>query len=236
MSGYTPVFDTVFEGSLCGRWPALAVWLTILPMTDKDGNIDMTYHAMAVLTGWPIELLRQGIEQLCESDPESRSVESGGRRLELIDPEHRQWGWRVINHAKYREKARLMGKTQAEVESGKNAQRMRDRRSPPKTAADPLSDSYADTYSNTSQSAPVARNCEQPVDKSDAEQQRPYTVARQVWIELTSSGGKRPPRDAHVQAAIDSTGGWPRIRERTEFDSAKIQREFCQAYVEWKPP
>jgi hypothetical protein len=72
-------------------------------------------------------------------DPGSRTKDHDGRRLELIDPDARDWGWRVINHAKYREKARLKAKAQREVESGHNAARMADRRGPPETAADPLS-------------------------------------------------------------------------------------------------
>ena len=105
MSGYTPVFDSVFHGTLCGKWPTLPVWLTILPMADKNGHIDMTYQAMSALTGWPIELLKQAIADLCSPDPESRSDEHEGRRLLPIDP-HRSWGWIVVNHVKYREKAR----------------------------------------------------------------------------------------------------------------------------------
>ena len=51
MAGYTPVFDSVFHGTLCGRWPTLPVWLTILPRADKTGHLDMTSQAMSALTG-----------------------------------------------------------------------------------------------------------------------------------------------------------------------------------------
>lgn len=123
MAGYTPVFDSVFHGTLCGRWPTLPVWLTILPMADKNGHIDMSFAAMAALTGWPIDLLRQAIKELSEPDPESRSPENDGRRLELIDPETRGWGWRVINHSKYREKARKAAYDTERTASGQDAAR-----------------------------------------------------------------------------------------------------------------
>lgn len=148
MSGYTPVFDTVFAGTLCGKWPALPVWLTVLPMADKNGRIDMTPEAIAALTGWPIEMLMLGLEQLCKADPRSRSKDEDGARLKLLE-EDRDWGWQVVNHMKYREKARLMGKNETEVLSGKNRDRLNDRRSPPTTAAHRPSDSYADTDSNS---------------------------------------------------------------------------------------
>src|SRR5579872_5224775 len=98
MAGYTPVFDSVYHGTLCGRWPTLPVWLTILPMADKHGHIDLTYQAISALTGWPIDLLKQAIAELMEPDPDSRHPGEDGRRLILIDPENRQWGWRVVNH------------------------------------------------------------------------------------------------------------------------------------------
>jgi hypothetical protein len=76
----------------------------------------------------------------CEPDPDSRSSADGGARLVLIDPEHRDWGWSVVNHGTYRERARLAAKNAAEVESGKNRGRMSDRRGPPETAANRPSD------------------------------------------------------------------------------------------------
>jgi len=142
LSGYTPVFDSVYHGTLCGRWPTLPVWMTILPMADKHGRIDMTYQAMSALTGWPIELLKQAIAELTAPDPESRSSEHEGRRLELIDPESRSWGWVVVNHTKYREKARKAAFDVSRKEDGRNKERMAARPMPAEhceTADDPRS-------------------------------------------------------------------------------------------------
>lgn len=128
MSGYTPVFDSVYHGTLCGRWPTLPVWLTILPMADKNGHIDLTYQAISALTGWPIDLLKQAIVELMQPDPDSRSALEEGRRLALIDPENRNWGWRVVNHTHYREKARKAAYDAVRTESGHDADRKRNQR------------------------------------------------------------------------------------------------------------
>lgn len=142
MSGYTPIFDSIFQGSLCGRWPDTGVWLCLLALADKNGNLDMTAGYIAAITGIPLQTLNECIERFMAPDPESRTKSDDGRRLVLIDAD-RPWGWRVVNHSKYKEKARLMAKSQREVESGKNKDRMEDRRRPPETAGDPLS--YTDT-------------------------------------------------------------------------------------------
>lgn len=128
--GYTPVFDSVYRGTLCGQWPTLPVWLTILPLADANGEIDYTTQAISSMTGWPMELLLTALEKLTSPDPDSRSTDSDGRRLELVDPANRKWGWRVVNHSKYREKARLTSKAARESASGVNADRMQQRRKP----------------------------------------------------------------------------------------------------------
>jgi hypothetical protein len=141
--GYTPVFSSVFTGSLYGRYPDTAAWLFLLALADKHGNVDMTAEFIAGSTGMPLADLKACIERFMQPDPASRSSAHEGRRLIPIDPQ-RAWGWTIVNHSLYKEKARLMGKAERERESGTNAQRMRDRRRPPETAPDPLSDADAD--------------------------------------------------------------------------------------------
>ncbi len=135
MSGYTPVFKSIYSGSLFGQWPAAAVMASILPLCDVQGRIDLHPKAIASMTGWPQELLEQGLAQLMEPDADSRTQTAEGRRLVLLDPE-RPWGWVVVNFAAYREKARLMAKSAREVASGANKKRLTagDRRRPPETA------------------------------------------------------------------------------------------------------
>jgi hypothetical protein len=124
MSGYTPVFGTLFQGSLCGQWPALPLFCTLLPLADKHGEIDLSFGYLAATTGWPEDLLRQGIEQLEQPDPHSRSPDDDGRRLVRLR-DNTEWGWRIVNHGKYREKARLAAKNAVDVATGKEAGRKR---------------------------------------------------------------------------------------------------------------
>ena len=134
--GYTPVFSDIYTGTLYGRWPAAAVWASLLPLMDKHGRIDMSLQAISGMTGWPIELLEQGISQLMEPDQNSRTPDADGCRLVPIDPD-RHWGWRAVNHGKYREKARKAAHDERRQESGENAERMRSRRETVPTRDDP---------------------------------------------------------------------------------------------------
>jgi len=105
MSGYTPVFGTVFNGSLCGKWPTTAVWMFFLALADSKGEVDVSHKFIAGMTGIPEVQLREGIAALMAEDPLSRSTAEGGRRLVLLDPANRDWGWRIVNIQKYRDKA-----------------------------------------------------------------------------------------------------------------------------------
>jgi len=154
--GYTPVFGTVFTGTLHGRWPDTGLWLCLLALSNKRGEIDCTPHYIASVTGLPVADVVACINRFLEPDPHSRTPAEQGRRLIPLNGE-RDWGWRIVNHEVYREKARLQAKSAREVASGQNASRMDDRRRPPETAesengppltaSDPLSNAYSDSNS-----------------------------------------------------------------------------------------
>lgn len=127
MSGYVPVFESIYDGTLHGKWPTAVVWASILPLCNKDGEIRLTYEAIQARTGWPMKFLKQGISELMQPDPESQSDAYEGRRLIPLD-ERRSWGWKVVNHSKYREKARKSSHDAKRTESGENAERMKERR------------------------------------------------------------------------------------------------------------
>jgi len=146
VSGYTPVFDSVFQGTLCGKYPDLPVWLVLLALQQRGGIIDAHPSYIATISGLPQADIEAAIRKFCEPDPESRTPDNDGRRLEPL--EGVGFGWRVINHRKYAEKARKMASDAQRAADGRNAERMAERndadpRRPAQTRADPPSDSNA---------------------------------------------------------------------------------------------
>jgi hypothetical protein len=122
--GYTPIFRSVLDGTLYGRWPHTGIWVCLLSQCDWQGNIDMVPRLLASKIGVAEDVLMQCIADFMAPDPGSRTGDLEGRRLELIDPTNRQWGWRVINHGIYREKARKAAFDAARVADGRNKARM----------------------------------------------------------------------------------------------------------------
>lgn len=238
--GYTPAFDTLYTGTLCGRWPEAAVMASLLPLIDARGEINMSYAAIHALTGWPMDLLEQGIKQLMEPDAYSRSPDHDGRRLVLLEPA-RPWGWRVVNHAKYREKARKAAFDAERTASGANAARMAARRQtrepedrPDETRGDPLSDS--DTDSNKREEGATRRvppPAQIPIGLDLIAWDRWKDYRRQV---------KKPIRPASEQSAMSAlakfgpeqaavveqsiANGWQGLFELREVAKKKSQGEW----------
>lgn len=216
--GYTPVFESVFSGSLCGQYPDTAAWLFLLAMADKNGEIDKTPHYIATVTGMPLETLTGCIERFLQPDPRSRTKTNEGRRLELLASD-RDWGWRIINFHLYREKARLQAKSAAEVESGRNAERLRDRRRPPGTAADPLSD--ADSDSNL---------LKKPANAAEKREE-----GKRIWprvVAAISNEDLRKSLSADANEAVRLIGGYSALGSKARDLRGQSEQAFLNTYAD----
>lgn len=119
---YGKIFESMYEGTLYGHWQAIVTFQQMIVFSGPDGVVDMTPQAIAARTSIPLEIIHAGIRILEEPDPYSRSPEEEGRRIVLLDPP-RPWGWRIVNHAYYRDLASREDKRRADREriAGKRA-------------------------------------------------------------------------------------------------------------------
>ena len=143
-----PLFGSLTTGTLCGKWPDIGLWPIVLSMADKNGVVDVTHEYISTVTGLALPEVIACMKRFCDPDYGSRSPAEAGARLLLLD-EHREWGWQVVNHSLYRERARLMAQNSVQVADGRNAEKVRrykerhretpvDTRGHPETPADTL--------------------------------------------------------------------------------------------------
>lgn len=100
MAGYTKLFSSILASTVWDEsMETRIVWITLLAMADKHGISEGSVPGIAVFARLPIEATRIALERLSGPDPDSRSKEHEGRRIEAVDG-----GWRLLNHAKYRAK------------------------------------------------------------------------------------------------------------------------------------
>jgi hypothetical protein len=112
---YGKLFSSMYDGTLYGNWKALVTFQQMIILCNRDGVIDMTPQAIAARTSIPLEIIKDGIDALEKPDEYSRSPDLDGRRIERLD-DRRPWGWRIVNHAKYRALVAEEEKRQADRE------------------------------------------------------------------------------------------------------------------------
>ena len=70
----------------------------MLVMMDADGQIKAAVPGLAHFARVPVEDCQRALVKFLAPDPASATKTHDGRRVEEIDG-----GWRIINHAKYRD-------------------------------------------------------------------------------------------------------------------------------------
>lgn len=105
----------MYDGTLAENWQALITFQQMIILCDDSGVIDLTPSAISRRTGIPIEHIEAGIKTLESDDPYSRTPDENGRRIVRLD-DHRPWGWRIVNHQKYKQMASYEDKKKADRE------------------------------------------------------------------------------------------------------------------------
>jgi hypothetical protein len=99
---FAKVFTQILDSSLAEDYQTRHVFEDLLKLCDINGVVDMTHEAIARRTNVPLKIVQRGIAELEKSDPRSRNPDNDGRRIVRLD-KHRDWGWKIVNYAKYRE-------------------------------------------------------------------------------------------------------------------------------------
>ena len=106
MSGYTPLFTSIMTSSIWTEDDATRItWITLLFLADKDGKVEGSIPGLAQVAHVPVDACEAAIEKFKAPDRYSRTKEYEGRRIIEIEN-----GWLVLNHGKFRERAKSRAK------------------------------------------------------------------------------------------------------------------------------
>lgn len=197
MSGYTPLFHSLTTGTLCGKWPDIGLWPIVLSLSDRHGVVDVTPAYLAGVTGLSVAEVEACMERFCQPDKYSRSSAEDGARLKLIAPESRNWGWIVVNHGKYAEKARKSAYDSDRTASGEDAARKRHERAMSRVSGErpamsrdlPLSDK---TRQDKNKNPPTPQGGDSPPNLNPEAWSRWETYRREI---------RKPLKPASIPAA-----------------------------------
>lgn len=98
---YTKLFNSIVTSTI---WTeddkTRIVWITMLALADKNGEVQGSIPGLARIAGVDVDACRYAMGRFLSPDPDSRTKDDEGRRVEEIDG-----GWYLLNHRKYREMA-----------------------------------------------------------------------------------------------------------------------------------
>lgn len=96
---YTKLFHRIITSSMWDEPDQTRiVWITMLAMANQDGYVGATKKSLALLARVPEEACEKALQTFLAPDPESRSKEHDGRRIEEVDG-----GWRLLTYEKHRD-------------------------------------------------------------------------------------------------------------------------------------
>jgi hypothetical protein len=120
MNGFTKLHSSILSSTIWRQDPETkVVWITLMALADRDGVAQASIPGLAHFAGVSVEATEAAIQKFLSPDPWSRTPDREGRRIEKVDG-----GWRLLNHAKYREK---MSRDDIREKAAIRQQRKRDR-------------------------------------------------------------------------------------------------------------
>jgi len=136
---FTKLFSSITESTVwCESAGTRLTWITMLAMADRTGRVFGSIPGLANRARVTVDEARTAIESFMSPDPDSRTKDHEGRRIEVIDG-----GWRLLNHAKYRalrdDEARKEYKREW-IKERRRSESTVDRNGPPYTQADAYTD------------------------------------------------------------------------------------------------
>lgn len=98
---YTKLFNSIITSTIWSEDDRTRiVWITMMAMADRNGEVQGTVPGLARIAGVPTEDCRAALTRFLSPDPDSRTKDDEGRRIQEIDG-----GWALLNHGKYRDMA-----------------------------------------------------------------------------------------------------------------------------------
>lgn len=99
METFTKLCSSILDSSVWGEdLEVRMVWITMLAMANKDGYVGASVDGLARRARVSVEHTRKALEKFMAPDPESRSQEFEGRRIDKADR-----GWKLLNYGRFRE-------------------------------------------------------------------------------------------------------------------------------------
>lgn len=142
---YTKLFSSIITSSIWSEDDRTRiVWITMLAMADRNGEVQGSIPGLARVAGVPVDACRKAIDTFLAPDPDSRTKDDEGRRIEAIEG-----GWLLLNHAKYRDMATDEDRKRKDAIRQQRAREKKSRNSHDSVTPESLQISHSDTEADS---------------------------------------------------------------------------------------
>ena len=207
---YTKLFQSIITSTI---WmeddKTRIVWITMLALADRYGEVTSTIPGLARLAGVSIEATNTAISAFLSPDKYSRTADDEGRRVEAIPS-----GWLIVNHGKYRD--------MASREDGKNKNAARQKRFRERQNSNEIV-----THSNAHSNALVTPNDatithDLHIAEAEAEA-KDNTSIFSLPVSPTKKTGKAPKPQKEQPACLLRAKSLLNIRPTTQLDKVEAK-------------
>jgi len=218
---YTKLFQTIITSTI---WTeddkTRLVWITLLALADKNGEVMATVPGLARLAGVSIDATEDAVARFLSPDKYSRTPDDEGRRIEEIDG-----GWALLNHGKYR---LMASKDDAKA---KNSDRQRRHRDRAKRNAKTVT---RNAKTVTRNAKTVTRNATVTHDRDIAEAEADTEVEEETKKTNNSTSDSAPVASDETKAFLQEL--WSLSIQRTRTSKQKVAAAWRKIPTKHKPP
>jgi hypothetical protein len=179
-------------------------WIAMLALADKNGEVSGSIPGLASIARIPVDSCRAAIAKLLAPDPDSRTKDDEGRRIQEIDG-----GWLLLNHSKYRE---LASDDERKRKAAERQQRARDKakRNPvtPSSRQIPHADADAESISKEKNTEPPDPDTPDAAAQPDFFHSKPSSLKKTPPTPALRAGSvkEQKPAQAEMEEFAKSLG------------------------------
>lgn len=213
------------------------VWITMLALADRNGEVQGSVPGLARLAGVPVDACRAALATFLAPDPDSRTKDDEGRRIEEIDG-----GWLLLNYAKYRQMASKEEQVQKATERTRRYRAKKARNvasTPVSTVCDKKSTGVHDNPTEAEAEADnrydIAAKAARP-PLGDAAQIFNSAAKEVGWAQVQLLGPERKAALTKCLKAVGGLEGWKTLLAKasaSDFLSGRTVR--AEGHVNWMP-
>lgn len=99
MTSFVKLYGSILGSSVWSEsLPTRIVWITMLALADERGKVEASVSGLARIANVTRAQCENALERLTAPDPDSKSPEFEGRRIEKVSG-----GWMILNYLAYRD-------------------------------------------------------------------------------------------------------------------------------------